>query len=199
MIPVKPQPEPVEFEQAVRRPGLAWLRKHKINLRQPPPDASMLPPHWRKIQKPLWDAYGGICSYLCLYFEWPLGASSVDHFVAKSRDAGAAYEWLNYRLSCLGMNRNKNRFDNILDPFEIQSDTFLLNLASGEIRPNPNLPPGVAAKAEDTITRLGLNDPECMKMRTDQYTDLLRQDVSPSWLERKSPFVSYEAKRQGLL
>ena len=97
------------------------------------------------------------------------------------------------------MNRNKNRFDDILDPFEIEPDTFLLNLASGEIRPNPILPPGVAAKAEDTIKRLELNDPECKKMRTDHYTDVLQNVVSPNWLERKSPFVWYEAKRQGLL
>ena len=199
MIPVKPQPEPAGFDKAVRKPGLAWLGKHRIKLTQPPPIAGKLPPYWQKIQKALWDAYRGVCAYLSIYFEWSTGASSTDHFIAKSKDASQAYEWSNYRLSCLGMNRNKNRFDDILDPFEIQPDTFLLNLASGEIRPNPSLPREVTTRAEDTVKRLELNDPECKKMRTDHYTDFLNQDVSANWLERKSPFVWYEAKRQGLL
>jgi uncharacterized protein (TIGR02646 family) len=199
VIPIKPQPEPVEFEKAVRKPGLTWLKKHKLNPTQQPLDTSKLPPHWQRIQKDLWDAYRGICAYLCIYFEWTLGASSTDHFVAKSRNAAMAYEWSNYRLSCLGMNRNKNRFDDILDPFEIQPDTFLLNLASGEIKPNPSLSGEVTARAEDTAKRLRLNDPECKTMRTDHYTFFLNKDVSANWLERKSPFVWYEAKRQGLL
>ncbi len=146
MIPVTPQPEPAGFDKEVRKPGLAWLRKRRIKSAEQPPDASRLPPHWRKIQKPLWDAYQGTCAYLCIYFEWPLGASSVDHFVAKSKNAGQAYEWLNYRLSCLGMNRNKNRFDDILDPFEIQPNALVLNLATGEIKPNPDAPPELKRK-----------------------------------------------------
>jgi uncharacterized protein (TIGR02646 family) len=178
---------------------MAWLRKHRVKFAQPPLNAGKLPPYWRKIQKDLWNAYRGTCAYLCIYFEWPSGTSSIDHFIAKSRNAGVAYEWSNYRLSSLGMNRNKNRFDDILDPFEIKSDTFLLNLASGEIKPNPDLACDARSKAVETIDRLGLNDPECMKMRADHYTDFLKHDVSCNWLERKSPFVWYEARRQNLL
>lgn len=49
--------------------------------------------------------------------KWPLGSHSTDHFIAKSSNTGQAYEWSNYRLSCLGANRSKNRFDDVLDPF----------------------------------------------------------------------------------
>lgn len=199
MIPVAPQPEPTDFDEKVRQPGLAWLNEKGIALNGPPPDASKLPTHWRNTQRQLWDAYQGICAYLCIYFDWPLGAHSTEHFIAKSSNAGQAYEWLNYRLSCLGMNRNKNKFDDVLDPFEIQPDTFILNLASGEMKPNPNLHPDVAARAVSAIKRLKLNNPETKKMRAGHYEDYCRGDVTAGYFERKSPFVWYEARRQGLL
>jgi len=199
MIPVQPQPEPADFDKGVRQSGHRWLAENRISLNQPPPDPAKLPPCWRECQKPLWDAYNGVCAYLCIYFPWPLGASSTDHFVTKSRNAGMAYEWSNYRLSCLGMNRNKNRFDDILDPFEIEPDTFVLNLASGEIKPNPNLPPKLRQEAVDTIKRLKLDDPETNRMRADHYTNYLKKEVRETWLARNSPFVWHEAKRQGLL
>lgn len=199
MIPVQPQREPLDFARKVRQPGHRWLSDKGIRADQPPPDPAALPPLWRECQKSLWNAYAGVCAYLCIYFPWPLGTSSTDHFIAKSREAGQAYEWLNYRLSCLGMNRNKNRFDDILDPFAIDPDTFVLNLASGVIRPNPGLPNGLMVKGEDTIKRLRLDDPETNEMRAGHYSDYLKGDVSPDWLRRNSPFVWHEASRQGLL
>jgi len=199
MIRVEPQPEPADFDSTVRQPGLLWLRRHRVPLAQPPPDPTKLPTHWRKCQKALWDAYHGVCAYLCIYFAWPLGASSTDHFVAKSKEAGKAYEWSNFRLSCMGMNRNKNRFDDILDPFEIEPNTFVLNLANGEIKPNPDLPGALKERADETIKRLQLDDPETNKMRAEHYSDFLRGDVSAEWLRRRSPFVWHEGNRQRLL
>ena len=199
MIPVVPKQEPADFDARVRKPGQQWLTDNNIILSAPPPDPSALPPHWRNTQKSLWDTYDGVCAYLCIYFEWALGASSTDHFVAKSKNAGQVYEWANYRLSCLGMNRNKNRFDDILDPFQIEPQTFVLNLVSGEIKPSPLLPLGIAAQAEDTIKRLKLDDPEINEMRAKHFSNCLSKDVSESYLARHSPFVWYEAKRQGLL
>lgn len=126
------------------------------------------------------------------------GAQSTDHFIAKSRSAGQAYEWVNYRLSCLGMNRNKNRFDDILDPFEVESGTFVLNLASGEIKPNQELPPGMRERAKKTIKRLRLDDPETNRMRAEYYSEYL--NGVPEWkLKKDSPFIWFEANRQGLL
>ena len=199
MIPVPLQPEPVpKFDTKVRQPGIAWLNLHGIALTSPPPDPAALPPLWRNTQKELWRSYQGVCAYLCIYFEWPLGANSTDHFVAKSQDAGQAYEWDNYRLSCMGMNRNKNKYDDVLDPFSLAPDTFVLNLASGKIGPNPSLPQATQEEAWATIRRLKLDDPETEKMRAAHYTEYLKG--VPGWkLKKDSPFVWYEAKRQGLL
>ena len=199
MIPVTLQPEPEpKFEEEVRGPGYQWLNDNGIDPNLPPPDPAALPTYWRETQKDLWDAYKGVCSYLCIYFAWPLGAHSTDHFVAQSKDAGQAYEWDNYRLSCLGMNRNKNRFDDVLDPFQIAPDTFILNLASGKISPNPSLPQATQAEVWATIRRLKLDAPETAKMRAEHYTDCL--NGVPEWyLKKHSPFVWHEANRQGLL
>jgi uncharacterized protein (TIGR02646 family) len=199
MIPVAEKPEPGNFDDQVRQPGLKWLQDNRVALDQPPPDPAKLPTYWRETQKELWTAYDGVCAYLCIFFEWPLGAQSTDHFIAKSRFAGQAYEWSNFRLSCLGMNRAKNRFDDILDPFEIAAETFLLNLATGEIKPNPQLPQPTRKLAEATIERLGLSKPDAAEMRARHFQDYLEHHVDEHHLKRHSPFVWYEARRQGLL
>ena len=115
MIPVQLQPEPADFDRNVRQPGRNWLTNHRIALNAAPPRASALPNYWTHSNKQVWYAYSGVCAYLAIYFEWVTGAASTDHFVAKSRNAGDAYEWNNYRLSCLGPNRNKGRFDDVLE------------------------------------------------------------------------------------
>ncbi len=199
MIPVHPQPEPNAFNDEVRIPGLKWLRENGIALDGPPPESASLPALWRNMMKELWVSYGKVCAYLCIYICWPTGAVTTDHFVAKSRNAGLAYEWLNYRLCCLGANRRKNRFDDILDPFEIEPDTFFLHCASGEIFTNPALPVGSKEKAEETIRRLNLNDPMTQDMRAEHFGKCMKGRWSEEELKEQSPFVWYEARRQGWL
>ena len=149
MIPVALQPEPADFNARVRQPGLDWLASHGIALNSAPPKATELPNYWTRYNRQIWEAYSGVCAYLAIYFEWVTGAASTDHFVAKSRNAGDAYEWNNYRLSCLGPNRNKGRFDDVLDPIGLEDNTFVLNLANGEIAPNPALL--IAVRLSDAI------------------------------------------------
>jgi uncharacterized protein (TIGR02646 family) len=198
MIPVFPQPEPDDFDEIVRQPGLARLSAHSIALTGAVPKATTLPAYWAHSNKALWSAYGGVCAYLAIYFEWVIGASSTDHFVAKSKVAGQAYEWSNYRLSCLGANRNKNRFDDVLDPIGLTPNTFELNLVSGEILPRPSLDKPAATLARKTIKRLKLDSADHNQMRQRHYGRYLRnKDVQT--LRELSPFVWYEAQRQGLL
>lgn len=198
MIPVLLQPEPADFDAQVRQPGLAWLEAQGIALPSPLPKKTKLQAYWSHSNQALWQAYGGVCAYLAIYFEWVTGASSTDHFVAKSQCVGQAYEWSNYRLSCLGPNRNKNKFDDVLDPIGLATDTFVLNLVSGEIRPNPNLNQTQAAMARKTIARLKLDSPEHNQMRQRHYAQYLRHGHEQT-LKELSPFVWYEAQRQGVL
>ncbi len=202
MIPVQLQPEPPNFDRDVRQPGHAWLTRNDVALHAPPADASALPTYWRRTQKELWTAYSGVCAYLCIYFEWATGASSTDHFVAKSTHAGQAYEWSNFRLSCLGANRNKGRFDDVLDPFEMAAFTFELNVSSGVMAPRRHLQgedDNVYKAAAVTIRRLDLNAPEITLMRTEHVSDYLSGQVTANYLKRKSPFVWGEMVRQGFV
>lgn len=199
MIPVPLQAEPADFDTNVRRRGQKWLAKKGIAPNAAPPKASDLPRYWRDSNEQLWHAYSGMCAYLAIYFEWATGASSTDHFVAKSKHAADAYEWNNYRLSCLGANRNKRDFDDVLDPISLAADTFLLDLLSGEMLPNPALEAALATSARKTIDRLDLNSVKMTSMRARHYTKYTRKDWSSDALKDGSPFVWYEAQRQGLL
>lgn len=198
MIPVALQPEPADFNARVRQPGLDWLASHGIALNSAPPKATELPNHWTRSNRQLWEAYSGVCAYLAIYFEWVTGAASTDHFVAKSRNAGDAYEWNNYRLSCLGPNRNKGRFDDVLDPIGLEDNTFVLNLANGEIAPNPALLSEKKRAARKTIKRLKLDSPDHNAMRAKHFSRYLRKKDGQT-LKELSPFVWAEANRQGLL
>lgn len=199
MIPVVLQPEPVNFDADVRQPGQQWLIAKGIALNAIPPDPSKLPTHWRAYNKVLWNSYGGVCAYLAIYFEWPLGAYSTEHFVAKSQHAGMAYEWDNYRLASLGPNRKKNKFDDVLDPIGLAPNTFILNLASGKIRVNPLLVGQQLLDAEATMKRLKLKDPILDEMRYRHFFQYVSGRIDAAYFEEHSPFVWYEAQRQNLL
>lgn len=199
MIPVQLQPEPDDFDAEVRQKGRDWLATKGIALTAPPPKASDLPNYWTHSNQQLWEAYSGICAYLAIFFEWTTGAASIDHFVAKSQNAGDAYEWSNYRLSALGPNRNKNKFDDVLDPVGMAPDTFVINFASGGISPSPHLPAADRDAAQATITRLKLDSPEHDRMRARHYSNYITGDWTLRFLAKESPFVHAEIVRQGLV
>lgn len=198
MIPVKLQPEPDGFDANVRQKGYKWLNDHDIPLDAPPRIAKDLPRYWAECNKQLWDAYSGVCAYYAIYFEWILGASSTDHFIAKSKRAGDAYEWSNYRLCCMAANRNKRDFDEILDPMTMLEHTFCINFGSGMIFPNPHLKPDYQEMAETTIKKLKLDSRDMNKMRCEQYNLYLKGECSLSYLKSHSPFVYDEMIRHGL-
>ena len=198
MIPVVLQAEPGDFDVEVRQKGQQWLSSNGIIFNAPPPKSSDLPAYWSHSNKELWTAYSGICAYLAIHFYWPTGASSTDHFIPKSKHSGLAYEWHNYRLSCLGPNRKKHKFSDVLDPIGLAKDTYLLNLTTGFIKPNPKLAAPVRIAARKSIARLRLNSAEHKKMRAHHYVQYLRHKC-PITLGELSPFVRYEAERQNLL
>ena len=199
MIPVAAQPEPRTFNAKVRRKGLAHLAQKGYALNQPLPANADLRPYWRDCLTDLHIAYGGVCAYLCVFFERVMGGGSVDHFIAKSANAGLAYEWNNYRLVCSTMNSRKRNYSGVLDPFFLAPDLFRLQLSTGHIYPNPSLDVRAMRIVEETINLLGLDDPQCRELRARWYQDYLEYELSAAYLEKKSTFVWQEASRQGLL
>ena len=192
-------PEPADFDAKVRQRGLDYLRSQDIALNGPVLLNVKLPDYWRASLDELYSSYDGICAYLAIHFERITGAGSVDHFAAKSKFAGQAYEWTNYRLACSRMNSRKNHYNDVLDPFLVQDGWFRLELISGRIYANSDLDPETLQAVTDTINRLKLDDAGCREVRSRHYFDYLQGDFTADFLRRRSPFVWYEASRQGLL
>ena len=188
MIRVLPQPEPADFDARVRQPGLRDLARNP----------ERFPNHWRHCAMQLWEAYKGICAYLCVVIPRGTGARSVDHLAPKSNHPKVAYEWSNYRLVCSLMNARKREFEDVLDPFEILDGWFILELSFLQVLPNPDLDEETRSRVKATIDRLKLDDDECRKARAMYYDAYLEGDLPFHLLERWSPFVAMELRRQGL-
>lgn len=199
MIHVAAQPEPASFDRVVRQRGLAWLRNKGIALGQPLPPKTAIEPYWRHCLDDMYASYDGCCAYLAVFFERVIGGGSVDHFIAKSQRADLAYEWHNYRLACSRMNSRKRDFGDVLDPFEVETGWFHLELVSGCIFPDPHLPEEQRQDIQVTIDRLGLDDAGNREMRARHYQEYRQGFYTADFLKKRSPFVWAEANRQGLL
>ena len=199
MIHVEPRPEPADFESKVRRRGLAYLRRKKIPLDRLLPAGTDFEPYWRECLDELHAEYRGICAYLAVFIERVIGGASVDHFVAKSKRPDLIYEWSNYRLACSVMNSRKREYEDVLDPFEIENGWFRLEPASGRIYPNPELGDPEKAAVQRTIDRLGLDDSGNREIRARRFYEYCTGGCDSNFLRRYSPFVYFEAVRNGLL
>ncbi len=188
MIHVEPRPEPADFDETVRQPGLRALAERR----------ETLPPYWRRCLDDLHTAYRGICAYACIYIDKATGARSVEHFVAKSSDLTLAYEWSNYRLACALVNSRKGTFDDVLDPFDIENGWFVLELSFLQVLPNPSLEPELRIRVQETIDRLGLQTQECREARAEYFDDYIKGHIDFGYLKRKCPFVAQEVVRQNL-
>jgi hypothetical protein len=199
MIHVAAQPEPASFDKQVRQKGIAWLRKKKIVLDQPLPPKTTIEPYWRHCLDDMHASYNGCCAYLAVFFERVTGGGSVDHFIAKSQRADLAYEWSNYRLACSRLNSRKRDYDDVLDPFEVETGWFRLELVSGRIYPCPDLHVELHTQVAATIERLGLDDPGNREIRARHFQNYFEKAYPEEYLRSYSPFVWLEAQRQGLL
>src|SRR5260370_26159447 len=134
MIPVRPYPEPDIFDELVRIPGNSFLRQ--LSGSKPTTKQWSHQNHWKHILPQLCNYYHRICSY---YAHWiPSGAcfANVDHYIPKSVKPELAYEWSNYRLACPQANTWKKEYLDVLDPFVIKDDWFILVFPFLIVKPN---------------------------------------------------------------
>ncbi len=199
MIHVDEQPEPAGFDEKVRQRGRAHLEQEGIALDEPLPVHADIRPFWRACLDGLYRSYQGTCAYLAVHFERATGGASVDHFIAKSKKAGLAYEWRNYRLACTMMNSPKREYADVLDPFDVENGWFRLELVSGRIYPAPDLPDPLKAQAMATIERLGLDKPRNRNLRAKYFREFTKSSYNEAYFRELSPFLWFEAQRQGLL
>lgn len=214
MIPVTAAPEPADFHERVRRPGLDAIaelvgeapsrprpgpkRKARYPRREAIPPTEF-PAFWRDVLPDMLEKYHRLCAYLSLYIEHATGAASVDHVIPKSKQWGLVYEWSNYRLACQLVNARKSDLENLLDPFEIEDGWFALEFVEFQVLRGPQAPAERVAAIEATIDKLGLNARDCCKAREEYVSQYQAGKIQLDYLERRAPFVARELRRQGKL
>jgi hypothetical protein len=215
MIRVAPAPEPPGFEAAVKERGMRAVAEL---IGEPPPTPRIkgrpfkkiadkrdeippneLPPYWTDALDDLMEAYHHVCAYACFRIHPITGARSVDHMAPKSRAWDRVYEWSNYRLACSLLNARKRDFADVLDPFEIHDEWFVLELVGFQVLPAEGLHAVTAQRVESTIHRLGLNEPAFRTARERDWSNYFDGHVSFEILLEESPFVARELRRQGRL
>jgi hypothetical protein len=221
MIHVELAPRPPGFDEEVRNPGLSAIaelvgepptivrpgprRKQAVVngvpvTRREDLPSSAFPAYWQEgWLQALLAAYRRICAYVCVYIEPVTGAATVDHLIPKSVAWDRVYEWDNYRLACSVMNSRKHVAREVLDPFEIETGWFRLELVGFQVVPEPDLDAGLNQQVNDTIARLALNDEECRALRAQYAVDYWEGLIKLAYLERRAPFVALELRRQGRL
>jgi hypothetical protein len=203
MIPIACRPEPADFDHTVRQKGHAFLQQN------PHPTSHELEQHsfWRAALPALREQYGDICAYCALWIPPCTGAPTVDHYIPKTTKPAQAYEWRNFRLASSRMNSRKQAFQDVLDPFKLKPDWFILDFPSLSVRANPALSAAQAARVNATIKRLRLNHDGCDGAHEAREYWLLEfckayektgRPALPDFYA-KAPFIAYELERQGLL
>jgi uncharacterized protein (TIGR02646 family) len=199
MIPVVLAAEPATFDATVRQPGLNWLQaKGYAGMAALPPKAK-ISAYWTRCLPDMMSAYSSVCAYASLRIAPVTGAQSADHFAPKSRAVADAYEWTNYRLACSKMNARKNNFTDVLDPVGLAPDLFVLDVLTGAIETAPHVMGTLKTDADNTVTRLKLDDGEMRRARLSIIDQYFAEDFNTAFLSRESPFIHGELGRQGLL
>lgn len=203
--------EPGPFDANVRKRGLRAIAEMVGETRTPRPGRphgvkatrredikpSDFPPYWTNSLDDLMAAYREICAYTCFRIHPVTGARSVDHFAPKSKAWHKVYEWSNYRLACSRINSRKLAFEDVLDPFEIEHGWFQLELVGFQVIPSQELPGELQSSIRDTVARLGLDD--FCAARASDAENYWANEISLQILERESPFVAAELRRQDRL
>ena len=211
MIPVPLGPEPTDFDQRVRQPGLRFLNDAGLDPLSVVARAQFKrpgggkPDYWRAAKANLREAFNGCCAYSCFFLEDSLTPSldelstSVDHFQPISRSpAHLAYEWLNLRLAWTAIDNNKQDKLIALDPCTIRDSPFCLDVGDfGFLLPREGLSQQERNNAELTLDALGLNHSNCTLHRRAWADDFMANAsrYGDSLMQSWQPFLWQELKR----
>lgn len=222
MIPVTPAPEAPEFDELVRQPGLSAIdemvgRKPRIKRRGPKRKALVkngaaitqeqdipaeaFPTYWTKSLPKMLEAYDRRCAYLAMYIHHATGNPSVDHILPKSHVWDQVYEWSNYRLCAAIVNAKKGELQTLVDPFEIDSGWFALNLLTSHVERGELAPQAQCSRIDDTLPIL--NHRLCVSERLEYLRCYAlgpgAGGIDLTHLELRAPFIASELRRQGQL
>lgn len=192
MIPVQLQPEPESFSEQVKDAGLEFLDQ----IPQPTSKQWGGNEYWRRALPDMRTSYHKTCAYCAHWIPHGTGSHSIDHFIPKSKQPEFAYEWSNFRYVSARFNSRKGTKE-ILDPFELQSETFTIDFRSFFIHPNPALSAEQQKIAEETIRILKLNlDDDLVEERQEWFMQYYSKEIPFSHLKKYFPFIASEISRQ---
>ena len=149
------------------------------------------------------DSHKGVCAYCASwtprrrearqYFEH----TTIDHYIAKSRDKNKAYDWDNFRLCRSRLNNRKADFDDVLDPCQVLNEWFWLEFTTFLIRPAHGLPEQTREQVKATIDRLELNsDVDYVYERVEVVRGYCTGVIPFQVVETRYPFIAYQMLSQ---
>jgi hypothetical protein len=196
MIRIEPQPEPDVFDNLVREPGNAFV------LTTPNPTSKQFEkhPYWREVLPQIRTLYSNICAYSCFYVPAATGSNTIEHFKPKSHFPDLAYEWSNYRFVSQKLNGKKGVHQDVIDPFLVEHDSFVIEFPSLLVKPNDRLDSPKQEAVLASITRLRLNDEgTCLEQRTTYTRNYCLGRMKWRLLKSDAPFLAREVARQGFI
>jgi hypothetical protein len=192
MMHIDLKPEPADFQQKVGNPGRAFLQS------TPQPKNWKHKEYWTEVLNDLYECYNGVCAYSAHWIPPDCGATTVDHFRPKKLAPELAYEWSNYRLCSLAMNRNKGTSEGIIDPCEVQAGWFKMDFPSLLVLAGDSLTDSDAQRVDRTINCLKLNAEPSIKARYGFLCDYMANHRDFYSLSHNAPFLASELERQGI-
>ena len=187
MIPVERKPEPLDFDERVRKPGRRWIEKHPTG--KPPS-------YWRRAMRHLREAFHDRCAYTAMWLSAP---GTADHFVSQDEDRSLIFEWTNLRYAAGWINSRKSalRAAEVLDPHEVGDGWFEIVLPSCELVMTERCPPEYRARAVTMLERLGLGRGEdVVDYRQEWYQMYEGGDITLDLLERKAPLIARAVRKR---
>jgi hypothetical protein len=126
---------------------------------------------------------------------------TVDHYLSKSTRTGRplTYEWSNYRLADIEVNRAKGTWDSrILDPFEVQDDWFEILLPTLElVAVEERIPLERRTDARFTLKTLDLGDgDDILAARLAWYEPFAQGMVDLQYLSEKAPLIARAVRKR---
>lgn len=189
MIKVDLQPEPDDFDSKVKTPGQNFLK----TIPRPRGKQWNRKEFWRRAISDMMELYNSVCAYSSLWIK--PHQPTVDHYVSRDENPNLAYEWKNLRLAMGRINTRKGKHKDILDPFTIGENWFVLDFTTFGINPNPALGNVEKDAVKNTIKILDLDNRDYREVR-ETWFNAFRNNITE--LEKYAPFVAHEMRRQGI-
>jgi hypothetical protein len=185
MIPVcSPIQEPASFDVDCRQAGNNWLTIQSA-LPKRPAD------FWSPFRMDLRRGFQQRCGYYAMYIH----DGQIDHYVSwktcKDNNPQLAYEWSNFRFVDGALNSKKKTLDGaMLDPFEIQTGWFEIELPSLSLRVL-NVPEDRRAQATLTLEKLELDQgARVLELRWEWYTAHRVDGLPIDLLKKFAPLIA---------